>query len=164
MAFNLESWRSDVRAWWVDHASDLKTSSIDSAYAMLASSAWLPLLDAYARDPGTATTALVSLTAGIGSNLVANIVQNAYERAQAGQQVRDQAQDDAQSHAELDAVLQSTRALDAALDALGKRWDDFARQLVREIAALPGESNLIVSWRPCCCSWRTARSSHSASN
>jgi formylglycine-generating enzyme required for sulfatase activity len=145
MAFDLKAWHSDVRAWWAEHAPDLKSASIDSAYALLASSTWLPFLAAYAQDPGTATTALVSITAGIGSNLVANVVQNAYDRARAGQQVKDQAQQDAQSRAELDAVLQSTRALEAARDALGERWDDFARQLVREMAALPGESDLIVS-------------------
>lgn len=136
MAFNLESWRSDVRAWWVDHASDLKTSSIDSAYAMLASSAWLPLITAYSQDPGAATTALVSITAGIGSNLVANVVQNTYDRTHGGQKVTEQAQEQTQIRAELDAVIQSTRALEAAQETLGERWIEFEAQLTDELERL----------------------------
>ena len=145
MAFDLKCWQSEVRAWWADHGPRLKTTSVESAYAALAASAWLPLLAAYAQDPGPATTALVGITAGIGSNLVANVVQRTYDGARGGEQVTGQARDDPQARAELDAVLQATRALEAAQEALGERWDNFARQLAREVAALPGRSSLIVA-------------------
>jgi formylglycine-generating enzyme required for sulfatase activity len=145
MPFDLKCWRSDVRTWWAEHAPDLKTASIDSAYALLASSAWLPLLAAYAQDPGMATTALVSITAGIGSNLVANVVQNVYDWSHAGEQLTYEAQEDAEIRAELDAVLQSTQVLQAAHEALSDRWEDFARQLIGEMASMAGKSDLSVA-------------------
>jgi len=144
MPFDRELWRSRVRDWWIEHTSDLKTASIESAYTLLAASAWLPFLAAYANDPGPATTALVGITASVGSNLVANLVQGTYDRARGGDQVTDQARRDPQTRAELDAILQATYALEAAQEALGDRWDEFARQLVQEAATLPGRSNLVT--------------------
>jgi hypothetical protein len=38
MAFDLKRWHSDVRAWWAEHTPDLKTTSIESVYALLATS------------------------------------------------------------------------------------------------------------------------------
>jgi hypothetical protein len=111
----------------------------------VAASAWLPLLAACTDDPGAAMTALVGITAGVGSNLVANVMQNAYDRARGGEQVTGQARESAQVRAELDAVLRATQVLEAAQEALGERWDGFARQLALEMAALPGESTLTVT-------------------
>jgi formylglycine-generating enzyme required for sulfatase activity len=145
MSFDLKNWQSEVRAWWAEQIPKLKTTSIDSAYALLAASAWLPLLAAYAANPGTAITALVGITSGVGSNLVANLVQNAYDRTRGGRQVTDQARQDPLIRAELDAILRATQTLEAAQQALGDRWDGFARQLAQEMAALPGESTLTVT-------------------
>ena len=144
MAFDLKRWQSEVRAWWAEHGPRLKAAPIESAYALVAASAWLPFLATYFDDPGPAMTALVGITAGVGSNLVANVVQNIYDRARGGEQVINQARKDAQIRTELDAVLQATQALEAAQEALGERWDDFARQLSQEIASLPGQSSLTV--------------------
>ena len=72
MAFDLNRWQSQVRAWWAEHGPRLRTVPIESAYAILATSAWLPFLAAYGQDPGPAMTALASITAGIGSNLAWN--------------------------------------------------------------------------------------------
>lgn len=145
MPFDLKRWQSEVRAWWKEHGPRIKAAPIESAYALLAASAWLPYLAVYVDDPGPAMTALVGITAGIGSNLVANVVQNIYERARGGEQVTGQARKDAQTRAELDAILQATHALEAAQEALGERWDDFARQLAQEMAALPGKPGLTVA-------------------
>ena len=145
MAFDRRRWQSEVRAWWTEHGPGLKAAPIKSAYALLATSAWLPFLAAYTPDPGAAMIALVGITAGIGGNLVANVVQNGYDRARGGEQAADQAREDAQIHTELDAILQATGALEAAQEALGERWDEFARQLSQEIAALPGRSGLTVT-------------------
>jgi len=145
MAFDIKRWQSEVRAWWTEHGPRLKATPIESGYALLAASAWLPFLAAYTQDPGPATTALVGITASLGSNLVANVVQGTYDRARGGEEVAGQAGERAQVRAELDAVLQATRALEAAQEALGERWDGFARQLAQEMAALPGRSGLIVT-------------------
>lgn len=145
MAFDLKRWQSEVRNWWTEHGPRLKATPIESGYALLAASAWLPFLAAYTQDPGPATAELVGITAGIGTNLVANVAQRIYDRARGGEEVAGQAGEHAQIRAELDAVLQATRALEAAQETLGERWDDFAQQLVQEMAALPGRSNLIVT-------------------
>jgi formylglycine-generating enzyme required for sulfatase activity/energy-coupling factor transporter ATP-binding protein EcfA2 len=145
MAFDLKRWQSEVRAWWGERGPRIKAAPIESAYALLAASAWLPFLVTYVDDPGPAMTALVGVTAGIGSNLVANVVQNIYDRGRGGEQVTGQAREDAQTRAEVDAILQATQALEAAQEALGERWDDFARQLAQEMAALPGKPGLTVA-------------------
>jgi len=145
MPFDLTHWQSEVRAWWAERAPRLRAAPVESAYALLAASAWLPLLAAYAQDPGPATTALATITAGIGSNLVANLVQRAHDRAHGGEQVAAQACENAGTHAELDAVLQAAQALEAAREALGEHWDHFARQLAQEVAVLPGRSSLTVT-------------------
>jgi len=144
MPFDLKRWQSEIRTWWTERGPGLKTAPVESAYALLAASAWLPLLATYAGDPGPATTALVSITAGVGSNLVANLVQRIYDQTRGGEQVAGQAGEDGQTRAELDAVLQATRALEAAQEGLGEHWDGFARQLAQEMAALPGRSGLTV--------------------
>jgi hypothetical protein len=72
MAFDLNRWQSQVHAWWAEHGPGLRTTPIESAYALLAASAWLPFLTAYGQDLGPAMTALVGITAGIGSNLAWN--------------------------------------------------------------------------------------------
>jgi len=145
MPFDLTRWQSEVRAWWAEHSPRLRAAPVESAYALLAASAWLPLLAAYAQDPGPATTALVTITASIGSNLVANLVQRAHDRAHGGEQVAAQARENAGTRAELDAVLHATQALEAAREALGECWDDFARLLAQEVATLPGRSSLTVT-------------------
>jgi formylglycine-generating enzyme required for sulfatase activity len=145
MAFDLDRWQSDVRNWWAEHGPRIKTMPIKSAYAVLAASAWLPFLTALIEEPGTATTELVGITAGIGSNLVANVVQGIYDRARGGQQAATQAQEDPQIRAELEAVLNATHALEAAREALGEEWSTFARQLEREMEAMPGQSRLIIT-------------------
>jgi formylglycine-generating enzyme required for sulfatase activity len=145
MAFNLELWQQKVRDWWAKHGPRIKSAPIKSAYPLLTASAWLPFLAAYADDPGPAMTALVGITAGVGSNLVANLVQNAYDRARGGEQAAGQAGEDAQTREELDAILKATCALEAAQEALDERWEEFAQALVGEVAALPGRSNLVVT-------------------
>jgi len=144
MPFDRELWRSRVRDWWTEHTSDLKAASIESAYALLAASAWLPFLASYADDPGPAIATLAGITSGVGTNLISEVVQRTYDRARGGDQVADQARQDPQTRAELDAILQATQAMEAAQEALGDRWEEFARQLVQETAALPGRSNLVT--------------------
>jgi hypothetical protein len=58
MAFDLKRWQADVRAWWTKRAPRLKDVPLDSTYALLAVSAWLPFVVASADDPSAAMTAL----------------------------------------------------------------------------------------------------------
>ena len=59
MSFDVERWRSQVHAWWAERAPDLKSTSIQSAYTLLAASAWLPFL---ARAPAVAHVLDVNAT------------------------------------------------------------------------------------------------------
>ena len=47
MAFDLTRWQSQVRGWWAEHGPRIKAAPIESAYALLAASAWLPFMAAY---------------------------------------------------------------------------------------------------------------------
>ena len=87
MPFNLQHWQTQARAWWAERAPSLKATPIQSAYALLAASAWLPFLAAYADDPGPATTALRDLelirAAGIeGLELAFELLESALREVQ----------------------------------------------------------------------------------
>ena len=84
MAFDLNRWRSGVRGWWAENTTRLESLSIESAYAALVTSAWLPFFAAYAQQRGEAIQVFSGITAGIGANLVANVVQNRYDQTRAG--------------------------------------------------------------------------------
>ena len=90
--FTHETWKACVATWWRKKTPDwrlsMKRMGVETAYGMLAASAFLPLLEVYApTDPGPAVAALSLLTAGVGSNLVANVVQNNYTNAAAPRQI-----------------------------------------------------------------------------
>ena len=67
--FDPNEWKSQVAARWREWAGDTQAAmarlGVKSAYGMLAASAWLPLLVAYAQDVGPAVAALTGLTAGV---------------------------------------------------------------------------------------------------
>ncbi len=144
--FTPTTWRARVAAWWDENASDLPARmgklGIRTAYGALAASVWLPLIEAYAQDPGNTVTALVGLVGGVGSNLVANLVQGAYDKATAPEQAEAELAERPELRLEYQQVLNELQVVSAAQDALGEKWDDFAVQLREELGQMGGELHL----------------------
>jgi formylglycine-generating enzyme required for sulfatase activity len=141
--FDRSTWKSNMAAWWRETAGDLpgtmRRLGVSTAYGLLAAGAWLPLLEAYARAPGTAVTALVGIAGGVGSNLVANLVQGTYDKATAPQQVEREVAERPAVRAEYQQILAGLDVLAVAQQALGDQWAAFEERLRPELARMGGE-------------------------
>jgi formylglycine-generating enzyme required for sulfatase activity len=140
--FDASTWKSRVAAWWRETAGDLagtmRRLGVRTAYGTLTASAWLPLLAAYADDPGPAVTALVGVVSGVGSNLVANLVQGAYEEGAAPGRAEREVAEQPALRAEYQRVLDALDVLAAAQEALGEGWTAFEARLRGELAHMGG--------------------------
>jgi formylglycine-generating enzyme required for sulfatase activity len=86
MAFDVATWRDEVRALVADFASDpqdaLARAGVTSLYGFLLGSTVLPVVATYAAgDPGNAVVTLTGVVGGLGANLIANLVQKKYDDA-----------------------------------------------------------------------------------
>jgi hypothetical protein len=117
----------------------MRRLGVRTAYGLLTASAWLPLLAAYAGDPGPAVAALVGVLGGVGTNLLSNLVQGAYDQATAPRKAEQEVAEQPDLRAEYQQVLAQLGVLAAAQDALGERWAAFATQLRQELARMGGE-------------------------
>jgi hypothetical protein len=117
------------------------TKGVRTAYGLLTSSAWLPLLAAYGDNPGPAVAALVGVLSGVGTNLLSNLVQKGYDEAAAAKIEREIAE---RPHlrAEHQQLLAGLGVLATAQEALGADWPAFEAQLRSDLARLGGELHL----------------------
>ncbi|HEC36207.1 MAG TPA: NACHT domain-containing protein, partial [Anaerolineae bacterium] len=142
-SFDETTWRSRIAAWWRETARDpagtMRRLGVRTAYGLLTASAWLPLLAAYADDPGPAVAALAGVLSGVGTNLLSNLVQGAYERATAPQRAEQEVAERPDLRAEYQQMLARLEVLAAAQDALGERWTDFEARLREELAWMGGQ-------------------------
>ena len=140
--FNRATWKSRAAAWWRDAAGDVEGTmrrlGVHTAYGLLAASAWLPLLAAYADDPGPAVAALAGVLSGVGTNLLSNLVQGAYDEATAPQKAEQELAERPDLRAEYERILAALDLLAAAQTALGKQWAAFEAQLGQELARMGG--------------------------
>ena len=141
--FDETTWRSRIAAWWRETAQDpegtMRRLGVRTAYGLLTAGAWLPLLTAYAEDPGPAVAALVGVLSGVGTNLLSNLVQGVYEEATVPQQVEREIAERPDLRAEYQQMLARLEVLAAAQDALGEQWADFAARLREELTRLGGD-------------------------
>ncbi|MFQ6102130.1 MAG: SUMF1/EgtB/PvdO family nonheme iron enzyme [Anaerolineae bacterium] len=141
-SFDETTWRSRIAAWWRETARDpagtMQRLGVHTAYGLLTASAWLPLLAAYAEDPGPAVAALAGVLSGVGTNLLSNLLQETYERATAPQRAEQEVAERPDLRAEYQRMLARLEVLTAAQGALGERWADFEAQLREELAHMGG--------------------------
>lgn len=82
MPFDLTTWRGETQQLVADFARDprgtLARAGVDTLYGFLLGSTLLPVVAAYATDPGNTMVALSGVVGGLGANLIANIVQHRY--------------------------------------------------------------------------------------
>jgi predicted NACHT family NTPase len=141
--FDPSIWRERVAAWWRESAPNLGATmrrlGLRTAYGTLAASAWLPLLAAYADDPGPAVAALAALTSGVGSNLLSNLVQGAYERGMVSRKAERELAERPELRAEYEQTLNDLGALESARAALGEDWAAFEKRLRWELERMGGD-------------------------
>jgi len=141
-AFDVPTWKSRVAAWWRETAPDWKSAmerlGAETAYGLLTTSAWLPLLAAYGEKPGQAAAALAGVLSGVGTNLLSNLVQNMYDRATAPCQVEQEVAEQPELRAEYERLLSAVDALAAARQALGAEWPTFEKKLQEELDHMGG--------------------------
>jgi hypothetical protein len=79
VSFTIERWseklKDSLRAWDVDPMGKLDSLGAKSLYFAAAASALAPAAALASNDPAT-LSALSSLGAGVGANLIANVIQN----------------------------------------------------------------------------------------
>ena len=135
--FERATWRARVADWWREAAEDLPGTmarlGVRSSYGLLVASAWLPLLGAYAQDPGQALAALVTVLGGVGTNLVANLAQRAYDGATAGPEAEKELKEQPELRREYGRVLSELGVVGAAQQALGEQWATFGARLRQEL-------------------------------
>ena len=140
--FDRPTWKARVADWWREAAGDLEGAmrrlGVRTAYGLLTGSAWLPLLTAYAGDPGPAVAALADVLGGVGTNLLSNLVQGAYDEAPAGRRAEQELAGQPELRVEYERVLAELGALAAAQGALGERWAEFEARLRGELARMGG--------------------------
>jgi formylglycine-generating enzyme required for sulfatase activity len=141
--FDRSTWKSRVVAQWQEIARDLpgtmRRLGVSTAYGLLTASAWLPLLAAYADDPGQAVAALAAITGGVGTNLLSNLVQGTYDKATAPRQAEREVAEQPEVRAEYQQMLTRLDVLAAAQGALDDRWAVFEERLRGELASMGGE-------------------------
>lgn len=140
-SFNQLIWKSRVAEWWREAAKDLDGTKqrlgVNTAYGLLTASALLPLLDAYAHDPGQ-TVLLVAVASGVSTNLLPKLVRSDYDAATAPGEAEQEIAEQPALRAEYQQVLAAVDAVAAAQVALGNSWDGFSKQLVDELDKMGG--------------------------
>lgn len=140
--FDVPTWKTRVADWWRETAPNLADTAqrlgLNTAYGTLTASAWLPLLAAYADNPGPAVAALAGVLSGVGTNLLSNLVQGVYDRATAPQQAECEVAERPDLRPEYQHLLAELDVIAAAQDALGDGWAAFEAELRQELSHLGG--------------------------
>lgn len=87
MPFDLNQWRGEARELMADFARDprraMQGAGVTSLYGFLLGSSVLPVVAAYASDPGSAIIAASGVVGSVGAGLLTNIAQKRYDAANA---------------------------------------------------------------------------------
>ncbi len=160
MAYNLEQWKKAIWANLTGWKARLVPTVVNSGYVAVAAGALWPLLyEARTGDAYGAAVALMSLTAGLGTNLLSEQIQRWKDEANGepdlAHWLQEHVQSDVALRAEVDQVLEKVEALGLARTALAdedRAWfeDTLRRELAavgnlpRFVASVSGERNVLV--------------------
>ncbi len=137
MTFNLDFWQQRVRERLSGWRERWQQAGVSSVYTFLSAATLWPVVEAARHGEWAAVAALGTVTASIGSNLLANQIQAWKDEADAARNLEAALPDNPALRVELDAVLAKLETLSlakAALSEADKAW--FAETIQRELAAL----------------------------
>lgn len=121
MPFDLLQWKlqvhKDVERFARDPLSTLSRAGITSVYGFLLGSTIFPIAIAHATDPSTAIAALVGISSGLRSNLLANWIQTKYDQTQVYSVAVSEAQQPELAPL-YDAIAQATNVFPMAIQSL----------------------------------------------
>ena len=134
MAFDLTIWKEKAQQRLQDWKPRMQRAGVDSVYAFLSAAALWPVAEALQHGDLAGLTALGSVAAGVGSNLLANQIQNWKDEKDAARQLTDAVDENEEIRAALDMVLDELDAFTLAGQALSeedRQW--FAETLKAEL-------------------------------
>ncbi len=136
------SLRDQVRKWWRERSGDVDRMmaelGVHSSYGLLAASGLLPLLAVPAEQLGPA---ILGVSAGVGTNLLANLIQRARDDSLAA--LDDTIGTDPERRI-VDLIIDELRVLEAAREAFGDGWEAFAATLKAELEPYAAGSRTLM--------------------
>ncbi|MGH8057847.1 MAG: hypothetical protein ACREOH_11530, partial [Candidatus Entotheonellia bacterium] len=118
MSFDLETWRVTASERLQHWRSRMQQAGVSSVYAFLSAATLWPVVEKAQAGDWSAVTALGSVLAGVGSNLLANRIQNWKDEADAARQIAADSAPEPSLRVELDTVLQQLETFTLARQAL----------------------------------------------
>ena len=126
MVFDVQVWQEQLShglEGWKDRWEQAQSAGGPSLYAFLSAVALWPVVEAARQGNWAALTALGSVAAGIGGNLLANQIQFWKDETDAARQLSQEARENQDVRAALDAVMEQLGVMDqarASLDEAGQ--------------------------------------------
>ena len=146
MSFDLTTWKASLATRLRGWLPRMQQAGVTSVYAFVSAASLWPVVEAAQHGEWAAAAALGTVTAGVGTNLLANKLQGWKDEATAARALEAAAERDTNLRAELDAVLQKLDALAEARDALpGERQAWFDQTLRQELVRLGSTVNYNVT-------------------
>ncbi|MHA2171303.1 MAG: hypothetical protein ACXADH_02660 [Candidatus Kariarchaeaceae archaeon] len=140
MGIDLIKLKSSIEEKWKEFATDLDETitklGLTTAYGLLVSASFLPLIDSYSTDPISTTLALRGILSNVGINLLSNFIQRVFEKKLSPAQLEELAKEDPEVQQVLDALIAQTESIRFAQDALGDKWSEFSTRLESELQKL----------------------------
>lgn len=145
MPFDLETWKAKLNERLQGWRPRMRKTGVASIYAFLSAAALWPVVEAARAGDWGALTALGSLLAGVGTNLVANQIQGWKDEADAARQLSETLPEHPELRLELDEVLEKLDALQTAEQQLPEaERPEFARQVSQELENLGSRLTITI--------------------
>jgi len=137
MAFNLQTWRDQCKAYLKDLKQRIADRKVDSIYGTIAAAALWPVIAAFQQGDLSALVALGQVLAGVGTNLLAGGLQSWRDQAEAARDLQARIEKEPDLREELDAIIEKLGAFSLAKAELPERerqW--FVNTLRQELQLL----------------------------
>ncbi len=136
MAFDLITWKADLKTRFKDWKPRMQAAGVSSVYGFVSAMTLWPVVEAFQKGDIAAVMSLGGVLASLGSNLLANRIQGWKDESDAAVKLAEEVASNEALRTEIDAVLQELDALDIAqetLPAADREW--FTHTLRQELSA-----------------------------
>ncbi len=141
MAFNLQTWRDQCKAYLKDLKQRIADRKVDSIYGTIAAAALWPVIVAFQQGDLSALVALGQVLAGVGTNLLAGGLQSWRDQAEAARDLQARIEKEPALREELDAIVEKLDAIalaKAELPEKERQWFvDTLQQELQKLGNLP---------------------------
>ncbi len=137
MAFNLQTWREQCKAYLKDLKRRIDDRKVDSIYGTIAAASLWPVIAAFQQGDFSALVALGQVLAGVGTNLLAGGLQSWRDRAEAERYLQARIKKEPALREEIDTIVEKLDAISIAkaeLPEKERQW--FVKTLQQELQKL----------------------------